>query len=102
MRISPDIQMKLKESGFNGENPQVDVNVERPIHEYPFMETRLKDIDYKAIIAEGKPWKDPYFKADSSTILDPTMMRPPNKKQWETFTWRRASEVLGEGNYKVF
>lgn len=62
-----------------------DVNTERPINEFPFFKTRLVDIDYKAIIAGKSPWKDPYFKSDISTILDPMMMRSERLKSWESF-----------------
>lgn len=37
------------------------VNVERPIEEFPFYANRLMDIDYEKIISEGKLWKDPNF-----------------------------------------
>ena len=62
----------------------------------------MKAIDYKKIIAAGKPWRDTNFKSDASSILDPTMMRGPRLKNWETYTWKRASEVYGENNFSIF
>jgi hypothetical protein len=30
-------------------------------NEFPYMSGRLKNIDWEAIIENGKPWKDPVF-----------------------------------------
>lgn len=30
------------------------------------------------------------------------MMRPARLKNWETYTWRRASEVYGPGKFTIF
>mmetsp|Transcript_19880 Transcript_19880/g.18896 ORF Transcript_19880/g.18896 Transcript_19880/m.18896 type:complete len:116 (+) Transcript_19880:100-447(+) len=66
------------------------------------MSTRLKPIDYKAIIARGEPWMDPYFKADINAIYDQTIMRPNRLKSWETFVWKRASEVYRKSKFCIF
>lgn len=75
---------------------------ERPIKEFPFYSKRLKDIDYKAIIEAKKPWRDPYFRADASSILDPTMMRSDRLKNWETFTWKRPAEAFKGSAFTIY
>jgi hypothetical protein len=54
---------------------KVDIGNERPVTKFPFYSNRLQTIDYDSIIAQGKPWKDPYFPAKKTAILDETMMR---------------------------
>ena len=70
-----------------------DEDPERPVNDFPYLATRLKDIDYKSIIEKGEPWTDPNFKPESASILDATMMRPERLKSWETFSWKRPREV---------
>ena len=31
------------------------------VREFPYMMTRLQDIDYEKIIEIGEPWNDPHF-----------------------------------------
>jgi hypothetical protein len=31
-------------------------------NEFPYMSAKLKKVDWRAIVKEGKPWKDPDFK----------------------------------------
>ena len=76
--------------------------VNRPIVEYPFYHTRLREIDYKTIIAKGEQWSDPYFKADRSSLYDNQLPKSDNQKLWDTYEWKRASEVYGTGDYRVF
>ncbi len=82
----------------------VDLNKlsERPVTEYPFYSTRLKQIDWKAAIETKTLFYDPYFHADTSSILDTTMMREPRVRKWETFIWKRPSEVYGAGNFTLY
>lgn len=48
---------------------------ERPVRDFPFYDTRLKEIDWKAIVASGEQFNDPYFKPTASSLVDETMMR---------------------------
>lgn len=72
------------------------------IEEFPYMSTRLRRIDWQAVIDKGKQWEDPYFKAGKDLILDPMMRRVKRVQQWEKFVWKRPKDVYGEGNFKVF
>lgn len=75
---------------------------ERPVTEYPFYNGRLKQIDWKQIVESNQLFYDPYWPADISCILDESMMRKPNVRKWETYVWKRPSEVYGEGNYTLY
>ena len=75
---------------------------ERPVKEFPFYSTRLAPIDWQAVIAEGQQWIDPNFKTQVSSLVDETMMRNNRITQWTTLTWKRPSEVYGEGNYVLY
>lgn len=55
MKITPESRASISVS------KEGDVNIERPIEEFPFYSNRLQDIDYEKIISEGKLWKDPNF-----------------------------------------
>jgi len=82
----------------------LDLNREcdRPIKEFPEYSTRLREIDYEAVIAEGVDWKDPNFKANVNALVDENMMRNSRITQWSTLTWKRPSEVYGEGNFVLY
>lgn len=79
-----------------------DQPIDREVSEFPYSDNRLKDIDYKSIIASQKEWVDPYFKPDINAIYDETMVRPDRIKNWSTFVWKRPKEVYGKGKYTVF
>jgi hypothetical protein len=78
----------------------LDCEANKVVKEYPFYQTRLKTIDWKAIEAAGKPFCDPFFKADVSSILDPTL--PPDHEDWRDYEWKRPVDVYGEGNYSLY
>ena len=73
----------------------------REIREFSFYH-RLEQVDFEAIIAQGGVWRDPHFKPVVSSLVDETMMRNNRITQWTTLSWKRPSEVYGEGNYVVF
>ena len=37
-----------------------------------------------------------------TSILDPMMFHDSSKRKWETYEWRRPSEVYGEGNFSLY
>lgn len=84
------------------EDCDLDTPAHREVTEYPFYETRLKSIDYKAALEKDELFCDPEFPADLSSILDPNMPPHPHKAEWETFVWKRPSEVYGEGNFTLY
>lgn len=49
--------------------------VHREVEDFPFYQTRLKEIDYETIIAEGREWSDPTFRPALSSIIDENMSR---------------------------
>ena len=71
-------------------------------NEFPYMSSRLKEIDYKKIIKKGVPWEDPYFpKGRYSLFMNhqtPAKQNENSKAKWLKFKWRRASEYF-ENNY---
>ena len=73
----------------------------REIREFSFYQ-RLEQVDYEAIIAQGGVWRDPHFRPVVNSLVDETMMRNNRITQWTTLSWKRPSEVYGEGNYVVF
>jgi calpain-15 len=75
---------------------------EREVKEFRFKKKRLEPIDYKNIIALGLDWVDPQFPPKEGSILDKTIMRPERLRNWETFIWKRPSEVYGEGNFCLY
>ena len=66
---------------------------ERQVKEFPFYSTRLKEIDYQSIIADGNDWVDPHFPPNTNAIIDDDMMRNQRIRAWETLTWKRPKEV---------
>ena len=80
----------------------MDRECDRPIKEYPFYRTRLQPIDWQSNVAAGEDWKDPHFKTQVSALIDETMMRNNRITQWQTLTWKRPSEVYGDGNFVLY
>lgn len=72
----------------------------RKVEDYPFYNKRLREIDWRAEAAKNTYFCDPYWPADRRCILDETMEHP--KSKWQTFVWKRPSEVYGRGNYVLF
>ena len=44
--------------------------VTRQVKDFPFYQTRLRPIDYEAIIAAGQEWTDETFPASQSSLLE--------------------------------
>jgi len=72
------------------------------VAEYPFYETRLKDIDWQAAIDAETPFEDPHFAADITSIYEESLDRRPGIDGWADFVWKRPSEVYGEGNFTLY
>ena len=68
----------------------------------PYMQSKLSPIDWRQVIKEEELFTDPYFKAHRDSIVDPMIQRDKRIHQWETFIWKRPSEVYGKDNYSVF
>ena len=69
--------------------------------EFPYAKGRLKEIDWKTIIKEGKPWKDPdWTHGRHCLFIDhraPKRKNAENKLKWtRDFHWKRASEFYAE------
>ena len=71
-------------------------------NEFPYMSGRLKNQDYKSIIAKGEPWIDPSFTHPGCLYANRKAPAKKGKEKWATFEWKRASEYFGEGNFEVF
>ena len=72
------------------------------VPEFPFYSTRLRNIDWKAVVASGKPFEDPYFLADVSSIHESTLEMRSGIEQWKGYEWKRPSEIFGEGNFSLY
>lgn len=68
----------------------------KQVTEYPFYETRLKEIDWRTIEKSDEPFEDPYFKAELSSIFEESLPQRPGISGWAEFEWKRPSEVYGE------
>jgi len=44
-------------------------------------------------IAKGKPWTDPDFKPERSSLYDPRIDTSVDQASFNKFTWKRASEI---------
>lgn len=75
---------------------------QRPVQDFDFYASRLKPIDYQAIIDAGEDWKDPNFPPESSSIVDQHMMKDSRMRRWENLEWRRPKDVYGEGGFKIY
>ena len=75
---------------------------ERVVEEYLFKQKRLTPVDYERIIHLKQPWTDKSFPANKNSILDRTIMRPERLRNWETFVWKRPTEVYGPGKFQLF
>ena len=64
---------------------------------------RLDTVDYEKIIAEGKPWIDETFGPETGTSLIDRPKEIPRKRRerFETFVWKRPSEVW-DGPFSVY
>ena len=76
--------------------------VHRKVREFPFYSTRLQEINYQAIIAEGREWTDNTFRPITSSIIDETMSRDSRIQSWSTLAWKRPKDVYGEGNFCIY
>jgi hypothetical protein len=82
-----------------------DIKCDRKINQFPFMDDRLKPIDWKAIVAAGKPWEDPLFKYGEDILFDKDLSVAPDDdayKDWPNYQWRRPVDVYGKGKFSVF
>lgn len=64
--------------------------------EFPYMSGRLKELNYKKIIKEGNPWKDPCFPHGKFALfinhINPQKEHAESKAKWvRDFHWKRAS-----------
>ena len=63
---------------------------EQSITDFSYMNSRLKPIDWKSIIASKvEKWVDPHFKACKDAIQDPMIMKTKRVLNWGIFEWRR-------------
>ena len=57
--------------------PLENIDWEKPcrtkVKDYAVYGGRLQEIDWVQHIIERADWKDPYFKADATSLLDPTV-----------------------------
>ena len=78
------------------EIPDEDLELNR---EWPYVDGRLKEHNYKAIIKEDMPWTDPDFKPDATSLfLNGKAHKDAEtlelKAKWNKYTWMRASELF--------
>ena len=78
-------------------------------NEFPYMSSRLKEIDFREIIEKGEPWDDPYFPHGKYALFvdhKAPMGRTAEgaKARWVNgFHWKRASDYFGgDDKFKVF
>lgn len=45
---------------------------------------------------------DPFFSPNATSLFDPTMGRHQMADKWETFTWKRPTDVYGVGKFYMF
>lgn len=88
---SSDVQGASKILDITGID--ISTKAERPVRDLPVFKTRLQEIDYNSVIADGADWKDPHFKANVNALIDDTMMRNNRITQWQTLTWKRPKDV---------
>ena len=62
-------------TALNLDGIDIDSESTRSVTEFPFYDTRLKQIDYQAIIEKGENWTDDTFPANTRALLDPYMMK---------------------------
>ena len=63
---------------------------------FPYLKTRLREIDYKSIIKKGEPWNDPTFPHGPQCLFINGEKHQAHTN-WEylrneRFYWRRASD----------
>lgn len=97
MNLTPQQSEFFKKATTQSTTP-----IGREIIEYPFWNDRLQSVDYESIIAKGAPWTDPIFKPDRSSLFDKILKRNSGMDAWDSYEWKRPSEVYGEGNFKIF
>lgn len=75
-------------------------------NEFPYMSGRLKEINWQAIVAAGKQWRDPTFPHGRYALFidhKKPMRDMESKKAWmENVHWKRASEYFDKDKYYVF
>ena len=65
---------------------------------------RLQHIDYQSVINDSnvEDWKDEQFPATQASLLDPNIRKESRHGRWEGFTWKRPSEVYGQGKFVLY
>ena len=51
---------------------------------------------------ESYNFVDPFFKPDQESLFDSKMGRHALAEKWESFVWKRPSEVYGDEHYSLF
>ena len=86
--------------------PLENIDWEKPcrtkVKDYAVYGGRLQEIDWVQHIIERADWKDPYFKADATSLLDPTVNTTGHNLKWRNYTWKRPEEVYGRHNYVIY
>ena len=55
------------------EGVDLDSKSTRKVGDSPLDSIRMRPVDWRAIIKQGKLWEDPNFPADVSSLIDPKM-----------------------------
>ena len=71
----------------------------RPVKDFDFYASRMKEVDWQPILDAGEDWKDPHFPPDTSSIVEPHNSR---KGSWTDLVWRRPRDIYGHGQYKIY
>ena len=75
--------------------------------EYPYMKGRLFEVDWKAIVAKKRPWKDPLFPHGAYALYmnhkGPRNANDERLRKWsEKFYWKRASQHFKDKDWDIF
>jgi calpain-15 len=79
-------------------------DIKKEIPDFECLRNRLTPFDkadYDSIVNSSTPFEDPHFPVGKDMLLDKTMSHQGLSK-WESFVFKRPSEVYGEGNFGLY
>jgi len=85
---------------LNGVDLEKTINTK--VAEFPFYSKRLREINWETISKSDKPFEDPNFLADVSSIFEDSLPMRDGIENWASYVWKRPSEIYGEGNFSLY
>jgi hypothetical protein len=102
------VPKKNKSHSLTEDNYEKEGRDPEALSEWPYVKKgRLAPIDYETVIKARKPWEDPNFPPDESSMFLNSLRHQKagklqKKKIWNEYKWIRASHFFNGAKYCLF